>query len=165
MVEILIVDDSATARLALRHAIEAAPDLRVVGEAPTGARARRMIAELRPQLVTMDVQLGDDNGIEVAAEIMATHPTPILLVTGMDADDAGLAFRAVEAGALEVSAKPPGPRTDEYPEYCRRLQRLVRSLAGVPVVTRRRGSRVERAPEAQTVSRRTPPAPPRVRTR
>lgn len=138
---VLIVDDSATARLALRKAVEKSPDLRVVGEAETPNTAMRLIRQLDPNIVTMDVHLGRFNGIQLTEQIMSESPRPVVVVTGINPSDPELIYRALEAGALEVVGKPPAPDRPQYPESQQKLVRLIRTLAKVPVVTRRRRGR------------------------
>lgn len=138
MTRVLIVDDSATARLALRRALAADPTLDVVGEARSGAGAVEQVRALKPDVVTMDVQLGDEDGVEVARRIMTLTPLPIVVVTALDPRSARLPFRVVEAGALGIAAKPPAPGHLSYEHEAERLRRLVKSLASVPVMTRRR---------------------------
>ncbi len=137
-IRVLIVDDSPTARHALRVALEAEDDIAVVGELSDGGDVLTAIAELRPDLVTMDVFLAKENGLDVASRVMERQPTPILVVTAADSRNPRLAYRTLEAGALEVVDKLPHPTSQHYPERRRRLARLVRTLASVPVVRRRR---------------------------
>lgn len=138
MQSVLIVDDSATARLALRHAIEQDPELYVIGEADSGKEALAMARRLRPSVVTMDVILRRENGIEIAASIMAESPCPIVVVTACDTSDRQLVYQALQVGALEVVSKLPGPTTPEYSERVLALTRTLRNMAKVPVVTRRK---------------------------
>lgn len=137
-VRVVVVDDSPTARLALRMALER-EGVQVIGEASHGDQALRMVRSLKPDLVTMDVYLPSGDGIEVTRQIMTEVPTPVLMVTSLDPRDRSLVYRAMEAGALDVLGKPPPPGNPAYAEACRRLVRMVRSLSGVPVI-RRRGS-------------------------
>ncbi len=138
-VRVLIVDDSPTARLALARALsEDASDIVIVGEAANAKEALAAIDRLSPDLVTMDVHLGAEDGIQLAAQIMGHHPVPILIVTGVDARNPGLAFRAMQAGALDVVPKLPGPHHPAYAGERQRLRRLTRALAIVPVATRHR---------------------------
>ena len=153
MTTVVVVDDSASARLALRHALELDVSIRVVADASNATRAELAIREHRPDIVTMDVHLGSEDGIECAGRIMNACPTPILIVTGLDPKDPDLVFRAMQAGALEVFPKLPGPSSPAYSEGRTRLVRTVKALARVPVVTRHRRS----APATRAAS--TPPAP------
>ncbi|MDH5490898.1 MAG: response regulator [Myxococcales bacterium] len=141
MKTVLIVDDSPTARMALRRAIEGADsDLRVVGEASDGLTALREAHRLRPDLITMDVHLGHDDGVNFTTTIMAVSPTRVVIVTGVDPKSPELTFRSLGAGALDVLAKLPGPATPTYERERARFVRTLRTLADVPVVRRRSGT-------------------------
>ena len=134
---VLVVDDSATARAALKRAIEdSRAGFRIVGEATNGAQALRATTDLKPDIITMDVYLGSDDGVEVAETIMTVAPTPILVMAGRP-DEPGLAFRALQAGALDVTGKPPGPQSRDYDKARRKLWRTLRALSTVPLVRRR----------------------------
>jgi len=137
MVRILVVDDSQTARASLRAALEGDPDIQIVAEAETGEQALGALGRHKVDLVTMDVHLGRENGFDIAARIMEAFPCPILVVTGINTDDPQLAFRTVEAGALEIRPKLPSPRHRAYENERRRMIRVVKALSKVPVVTRR----------------------------
>ncbi|MBI5493809.1 MAG: response regulator [Deltaproteobacteria bacterium] len=136
---VLIVDDSATARAALRRAMEApGSPLRVVAEARNGDEALERLEAVRPDLVTMDVHLGREDGVELTARIMAARPVPVVVVTSLSVSEPGLAFRAMEAGALDVLARPVAATHPDYEDARRRLVRVLGALATVPLVTRRR---------------------------
>lgn len=147
LVRALIVDDSATARLSLRAALESDAGICVVGEADGRTEALRLARSLSPDIVLMDVYLRGHNGLDVAEELMATNACPILAVTAANPSDPALVFRGMDVGVLEIALKPPAPDDPGYPEARRQLTRLVKVLARVPVVHRSR-----RAPA-------TPPPP------
>ena len=149
MTRVLIVDDSETARLALRMGLEADGSVTVVGEATTGEEAVREIRRVHPDLVTMDVYLRRENGLDVAATIMRECATPILVVTGANIEDPQLLYRAMNSGALEVFPKLPAPTRHGYERQRTRLLRLVKALAQVPVIHRHRRAKtgVNGAPE------------------
>lgn len=142
---VVVVDDSVTARRALRHALESDPEIHVVGEAEDCATALALVQTLRPDLVTMDIGLRREDGIEVAATLMTHAPVPILIVTAQDVQDGQLAYQAIEVGALDVCGKLPALSHPSYEAQRQRFVRLVRSLAQVPVVRRRRASVAARA--------------------
>jgi two-component system, chemotaxis family, protein-glutamate methylesterase/glutaminase len=157
-VRILIVDDSATARAAIRAALELDKRTTVVGDAVSGEEAIRLVQRLRPDLVTMDVYLSGTTGIDVTRSIMEECPTPILVVTAYHPTDPGLAFKAVAAGALDVCAKLPSPRSADYAREQKRLVRLVHALARVPVVRRHAGrSRQESQTSSSTIETKARP--------
>jgi two-component system chemotaxis response regulator CheB len=136
MIKALIVDDSPTARLSLRQILETDEKIHIIGEASNGEEALRQIKKYRPDIVTMDVYLHRENGIQLTASIMRESPCPILIVTGVEPSDPQLMYRAMEAGALDVIGKPSGPLSANYEAERKHLRRLVRTLAGVPVVHR-----------------------------
>jgi two-component system chemotaxis response regulator CheB len=133
-IRVLIVDDSPTSQLALRRAIERdGSGLSVAGTASSGREALDLLARLEPDVIAMDVCLGDEDGVRVAAQIMRERPTPILLVTGVAAIDSALAFRAMEAGALDVLPKLPSTAAPGYAYARERLIRLLGVLANARV--------------------------------
>jgi two-component system chemotaxis response regulator CheB len=89
----------------------------------------------------MDLFLRRESGLDVAAQIMARSPRPILIVTIADTSDAELIFKAVEVGVLDVCSKLPSPMSPLYKQKRERLVRLIKTLATVPVVHRSAGSR------------------------
>lgn len=143
---ILVVDDSALARRMLRGLLESDAGVRVVGEAADGREALARVAELRPDLVTLDVRMPVMDGVETTRQIMAYHPTPILVLTAAaSGSDVDITFRMLGAGALDVMEKPRLGDAEAV-EGCRRaLLRKVRLLSRVRVVTHLRGRRMHAA--------------------
>ncbi|NTV65298.1 MAG: response regulator, partial [Oscillochloris sp.] len=78
---ILIVDDSALMRRLIRTMLDRDPELTVVGEAADGREAIARTAELKPDLITLDVRMPVMDGVETTRQIMAYQPTPILVLT------------------------------------------------------------------------------------
>lgn len=152
IVRVLIVDDSPTARLSLRQAFTSDPEIQVVGEASCANEAFAVIERTNPHIVTMDVYLHHENGIDLTAAIMAKTPRPILLITSLNPKDPQLVYKAIEAGALDVQAKLPAPANPSYASERGRLLQLVKTLSSVPVVRRIRtyGQRAVHAHEAPT---------------
>jgi two-component system, chemotaxis family, protein-glutamate methylesterase/glutaminase len=139
---ILVVDDSLLVRRLLRELLEGDPDVQVVGEAADGREALTLVAELRPDLITLDVRMPVMDGVETTRQIMAYHPTPILiLTTSLSSYDVDITFQMLGAGALDVMEKPPlgDPVAMERSRLA--LLRKIRLLARVKVVTHLRGRR------------------------
>lgn len=135
---VLIVDDSSICRVALKTQLEAEGDIEVVGEGEDAFSALELVQKLKPDFVTMDVQMPGKSGLEAVEQIMHRQPTPILVVTAESlSDEAGVAFRAIENGALDIVPKPS--MTDEG--AASELRALVRQLATVPVFQRFEGVR------------------------
>src|SRR6187399_2141259 len=106
-IRVLIVDDSVVVREVLKNLLETDPDIRVIGMAADGGEAVELTAQLRPDLVTMDLVMPGMDGMEATARIMACTPTPVLFFSSFF-DQAGRHSRvdALAAGALDVVAKP-----------------------------------------------------------
>jgi len=137
MPRVLVVDDSPASRRLLTHVLNRDGDISVVGEATNGAEAVRMTARLAPDLVTMDVQMPVMDGFEATRRIMRETPTPIVMISAVQPDEVAWSFKAIEAGALTVVAKPPGPLSPQFEAQADALVRTVKELAQVKVVTRR----------------------------
>jgi DNA-binding NarL/FixJ family response regulator len=98
MTGVLIVDDHPLVRQGLRAVLSSEPDISVVGEAMDGAEAVRLVAELEPDVVIMDLQMPGMHGIDATHAILAARPgTAVLVLTMFDDDD--MVFSAVAAGA------------------------------------------------------------------
>ena len=104
-VRVVIVDDSTFVREILKDLLGSDPDIEVVGEAVNGLDALEKISFLKPDLVTMDIEMPEMNGIRAIEQIMGgENALPILVFTSLD--DAGTAYDAISRGALEVLPKP-----------------------------------------------------------
>jgi two-component system, chemotaxis family, protein-glutamate methylesterase/glutaminase len=137
MPRVLVVDDSASSRRLLTHILASDPDITVAGEATNGAEAVRMTARLAPDLVTMDVQMPVMDGFEATRRIMRETPTPIVMISAVQPDEVAWSFKALEAGALTVLAKPAGPKSPQFESQSGAIVRTVKELSMVRVVTRR----------------------------
>jgi len=82
-IRVLIVDDSAFMRNALGKMLASDPDIEVVGIARDGVEALEKVALLKPDLVTMDVEMPRMDGIEALRRIMATSPLPVIMVSSL----------------------------------------------------------------------------------
>ena len=105
-IRVLIVDDSSVVRAALREGISREPDMAIVGEAGDGAQAVSLAAELRPDLVTMDLLMPIMSGTDATLRIMRECPCPILVVAAAAGMTGPGAQDALAGGALEVFQKP-----------------------------------------------------------
>jgi two-component system chemotaxis response regulator CheB len=133
MTRVLIVEDSATMRGHLREALAPDPQLEVVGEAADGERAVEMVARLRPDVITMDMMLPGISGLAATEQIMAEHPTPILVVSSADRQELFSTYNALAAGAVDVMEKPRGDDSDR--DWSQRLRAALRMVARIRVIT------------------------------
>ncbi len=98
MIRVVLADDQPLVRTGLRMILSAQPDLEVVGEAADGRGAIALCADLRPDVVLMDVRMPDLDGIEATRQVTATdHPPRVLVLTTFDLDD--VVYDALRAGA------------------------------------------------------------------
>jgi two-component system chemotaxis response regulator CheB len=136
-IQVLVVDDSPTARELLVSILGAAPGVRVVGEAASGEAAVEMAKALRPDVITMDILMPGMDGYEATERIMIEAPTPIVIVSGhVDVSEVSVSMRALRAGALAVSQRPSGPLSAAFQATADELVRLVKAMAEVKVVRR-----------------------------
>ena len=133
-VRVLVVDDSATSRLLLVEILRADDEIEVVGQAADGVEALEMVKRLSPDIVTMDVQMPRLDGFAATKRIMVEAPTPILIITSIDAQALSISLEAIRAGALAVQAKPVDPSAPGFDEEARELVRQVKAMARVKVV-------------------------------
>lgn len=131
MIRVVIADDSSMARALLRSFLEDEEGIEIVGEAGNGRQAVELARELKPDLITMDLEMPVMNGLEAIQEIMFSKAVPILVVSSVA--DAQKAAEAIGYGALEVIGKP-----DYTPEQAASFVAKLRLLAGVSVITRLR---------------------------
>jgi two-component system chemotaxis response regulator CheB len=125
-IRVLVVDDSDLVRDMIRAILESDPDIIVVGEAVNGVDAIAKTAALKPDIVTMDIEMPVMGGLEAIEKIIAEQPLPILVVTALTG--VRTAFTAVSKGALDVIEKP-----DISLENVRNLIKKIRLLAKVDV--------------------------------
>lgn len=141
-IRVLIVDDSALMRRTLRAMLESDPQIQVVAEAANGRDALLRVAEQRPDIITMDVRMPIMDGLETTEQLMAYHPTPILVITtSLASYDVDITFQMLDAGALDIIEKP---RLDDQSAWERsriELIRRVKLVSRMRVITHLRGRR------------------------
>jgi two-component system chemotaxis response regulator CheB len=108
-IRVLIVDDSAIVRRMLTSALEAEPDIEVVGTAPDPYVARNKIIELSPDVLTLDLEMPRMDGLTFLRKLMHGRPLPVIVISSIAGPASQAAFEALQIGAVEVLAKPSGP--------------------------------------------------------
>jgi two-component system, chemotaxis family, protein-glutamate methylesterase/glutaminase len=107
-VKVLVVDDSFLMRRIISDIVNSDPHLEVVGRAKDGREALEKVAALNPDVVTLDINLPEKNGIDVLKEIMKTRPTRVIMLSAYTRAGASATIRALELGAVDFIAKPSG---------------------------------------------------------
>ena len=108
-IRILIVDDSAIVRRILTEALSGESDIEVVGTAPDPYVARDKILALRPDVLTLDIEMPRMDGLTFLKKLMHFHPLPAIIISSLAQPSCLAALQALEFGAVEVLAKPGGP--------------------------------------------------------
>lgn len=149
-VRVVVVEDSLVQRSHLVATLAADGDIVVVGEAAGAQEASALVERLRPDVVTLDLEIPEGGGLAAVERIMAFAPTPILILSGTIAGrQSDAAVSALVAGALDAIPKP-GRWT---PEAEADLRRRVRLLGRTPVIRHPRGRLTPGATAATTPSR------------
>jgi two-component system chemotaxis response regulator CheB len=105
-IRVLVVDDSATMRSLITAALNRDPEIEVVGAAGDPFEARGMIKALNPDVVTLDIEMPNMNGIEFLEKIMRLRPMPVVMVSSLTQAGAEMTLRALELGAVDCVGKP-----------------------------------------------------------
>src|SRR6516164_6534746 len=100
-IRVLIVDDSAFMRKVLEAIFNADPQFQIAGHAKDGREAVALAESLKPDVITMDINMPRVDGLQATAQIMTTNPRPIVVVSSESRESASGALKAVELGAIE----------------------------------------------------------------
>jgi two-component system chemotaxis response regulator CheB len=131
---VLVVDDSTFMRKVLETIFNADEQLQVVGHAKDGREAVSLAESLKPDVITMDINMPHVDGLQATAEIMTTNPRPIVIVSSESREGAASTLRALELGAIEFVAKPSSGIDLDMNSIKDDLVRKVRMAAKVRVV-------------------------------
>jgi len=108
-IKVLIIDDSAIVRKILSDGLSGEADLEVVGTAPDPYIARDKILALKPDVLTLDIEMPRMDGLTFLKKLMHFHPLPTVVISSLAQTSCRAAIEALESGAVEVLAKPGGP--------------------------------------------------------
>lgn len=103
---LLIVDDSALVRNLLQHLLSSVPDIEIVGTASDPLEAREMIKALSPDVLTLDIEMPNMNGLEFLEKIMRLRPMPVIMISTLTQRGAVASLQALELGAFDYIPKP-----------------------------------------------------------
>jgi two-component system chemotaxis response regulator CheB len=150
VIRVLVVDDSAYIRKVVTQMLSRSPFLEVVGAARNGAEALERVAELDPDVVTLDLVMPELDGLGFLRAQMARRPVPVVVVSIASASSEQV-LAAFEAGAVDVVQKPTALATEKVLEMADELVARVKAAAQVPL----------RQPAAPAAPAEPPPAPRR----
>ena len=143
--KVLVVDDSLTMRALLSGALERIPNVVVVGSADGADEARQMVENLRPDVMTLDVEMPGMSGLEYLAEIMEKRPMPVIMFSTRTEAGAEASIEALRLGAIDCFPKPKVAVAAEFDKILAKLGKRIKAAKGAAV---------------RSASAKAPPAPP-----
>jgi two-component system, chemotaxis family, protein-glutamate methylesterase/glutaminase len=128
MIKVLVVDDSSFFRGRIKQGLSADQEIEVIGEAVNGQDALAKVQALKPDVVTMDIEMPVMDGITAVKKIMAISPLPILMFSSLTKQGASATLEALNAGATDFLTKDFGERSADKNEAIARLCERVRAI-------------------------------------
>lgn len=126
-VKVLVVDDSLTMRNLISAALRTDPQIEVVGAAADPIEARAAIKALNPDVLTLDVEMPNMNGLEFLEKIMRLRPMPVVMVSTLTAVGADVTLAALEIGAVDAVAKPASATPEAFHDLIGKVKTAARS--------------------------------------
>lgn len=136
MIKVLIVDDSALVRKVFSRELSKAVDIEVVGIAQDPYVARDLIVELKPDVITLDIEMPRMDGLTFLEKLMKYYPMPVVVVSSLAQEGGETALKALELGAVEVVVKPSASYS--VSEMGHQLIQKVRAAACVSIESLRK---------------------------
>ncbi len=133
-IKVLVVDDSAVVRKVFAEELSRERGIEVVGTAPDPYVARDKIVRLKPDVVTLDIEMPRMDGITFLKKLMSYYPLPVIIVSSLTSKGSDLALEALSIGALEVISKPSGSYS--VGDMSLQLADKIKAVAGVKVAGR-----------------------------
>jgi two-component system chemotaxis response regulator CheB len=134
MVRVLVVDDSAVVRRIITEELSKCEDIEVVGSAIDPYMAREKIAKLRPDVITLDIEMPRMDGLSFLEKLMVHYPLPVVVVSSLAPENSENALRALSLGAIDIVSKPGSQFS--APDVKNELIRSIRTAARARVFAR-----------------------------
>lgn len=115
-IKVLVVDDSPTMRQLVSNVLEADPEIEVVGSAKSAQQARELIKLLNPDVMTLDVEMPEMDGLSFLEKVMRLRPMPVIMVSSMTARGTDTTIEALALGAVDCVVKPSAGNPDSFDE-------------------------------------------------
>ena len=135
-IKVLVIDDSALVRQILVEILKAAHDIEVVGTASDPFVARERIKELKPDVLTLDVEMPRMDGITFLSNLMRLRPMPVVMVSSLTERGAETTLKALELGAVDFVSKPKVDVAGTLADFSEEILTKIRTAAGARVVAR-----------------------------
>ncbi len=134
---VLVVDDSAAMRALFSDILDEAKNVTVIGTARDAADARSQIADLKPNVITLDVEMPGMSGIDFLEEIMETNPLPVVMLSSLTQAGTETSLRALELGAVDCFPKPLKATPEQFAKSVGKLGKIVLAAANSNVRDRK----------------------------
>lgn len=128
-IKVLIIDDSALIRSILKEIINSQTDMEAVGAAVNPLQAREMIKSLNPDVLTLDVEMPEMDGLTFLEKLMRLRPMPVLMISTMTERGSAAALRSLELGAVDFIAKPKLAVAEGMQSYADEITAKIRVAA------------------------------------
>jgi len=132
-IRVVVADDSALMRKKISEILNSDPDIEVVAVVRNGQEALDAVYSLRPDVVTLDVEMPILNGLDTLGYIMSEVPTPCVMISAFTTKDAQETIRALEFGAVDFIAKPSGVISPDIEKVAKEIIEKVKLAAKIPV--------------------------------
>ena len=126
-IKVLIIDDSALIRSILKEVINSYPDMEAIGAASNPLQARDMIKTLNPDVLTLDVEMPEMDGLTFLEKLMRLRPLPVLMISSLTERGSEAALRALELGAVDFLPKPKLGIGEGMREYADEIAEKIRA--------------------------------------
>src|SRR5579864_748419 len=143
-IRVLVVDDSAFMRRVIGEAVSSQSDLQLAGVAHNGLDALLKVEQLQPDVVTMDVEMPEMDGLTALRHLMARYPRPVVMLSSLTQQGATTTLRALSMGAVDFVPKPSGSISLDFHKVREDLLHKIRIASGARVS----GHAFRPAPEA-----------------
>jgi len=157
-IRVLVIDDSAFNRRTITRILEDLPEVEVIGYAVDGEEGIRRILELKPDLVTLDIEMPRMDGFTLLRIIMSNRPTPVIVVSSLGGDER--VFKALDLGAVDFILKPTAGASGELIKIRDDLHEKVRGVFNLNMACiRKREALLRREPRGPAEEKARPPFP------
>lgn len=143
-IRVLVVDDSSTVREVFARELSRDPGIEVVGAVPDPYAARDLIVNLRPDVVTLDIEMPRMDGLTFLRKLMRHYPLPVVIISSLTTKGGAVALEAIDSGAVEVMSKPAADCA--FAEMGAELREKVKAAAAVRMARREAASPAPAAP-------------------
>ncbi|MCX7816633.1 MAG: chemotaxis response regulator protein-glutamate methylesterase [Syntrophales bacterium] len=135
-IKVLIIDDSAIVRKILSEELSKYSDIEIVGTAPDPFVARDKILRLKPDVITLDIEMPRMDGLTFLRKLMKHYPLPTIIVSSLTPQGSKLSLEALDLGAVDVLAKPGGPYSvgDMSVQLVEKIRAASRAKLRIPIV-------------------------------